>query len=356
MYFRFLLLRSPPSSLVRWNRHSAITSGLAKLAVSLVMALQDILALYMPSASISWTLLPFALVWRIVIRCIYRIFLHPLRHIPGPLHTKCSSLWLVYHQYIGDTCTAIHRLHDVYGPVVRIAPNDIDMAKNDALGPIYVDQGGFNKSEYYLKFHIYGHLTIFSTLALAERSSRAKAVLPVFSTQSIREATETISGIANKMVRRMSVEAKTGRPVDILKLTRAFAMDTVSTYILHQRYGGLDESLALQSVYPYLDFATQLSGYFWVSHSLYVWIEWLLMLINLDSKTKSSIRTVELFIETLVNKAKVGGNSFPSRLLAKGVPVDQVTKECVDVVYAGTETTGHVLATIFWNLVASPER
>ena len=319
------------------------------------MALQDILTGYTSTTRISWILLPLLLVWWLAIRCIYRIFFHPLRHIPGPLRTKCSSLWLVYHQYIGDTCTAIHRLHDVYGPVVRVAPNDIDMAKNDALGPIYVDQGGFDKSEYYQNFNLLGYLTMFSTFSLAERSSRAKAVLPVFSTQSIREATETISGCASKMAQRMGVEAKAGRPVDILKLVRAFAMDAVSANVLQQCYGGLDESSALQSAYPYMDFAMK-GNHFWISPSWYVWIQWLPIFKKLDSKTKSSIMTVDLFIESLVNQAKAGGTSFPSRLLAKGFPADQVAKECADVIFAGTEATGHVLATICWNLVANPER
>ena len=318
------------------------------------MALQHILTMYMPTASMSWTLLPFVVVSWIVVRCIYRIFFHPLRHIPGPLHTKCSSLWLLFHQYIGDPSTATHRLHDVYGPVVRIAPNDVDLAKNDALGPIYVEQGGFEKSEYYRKYDVNGHSTIFSTLSLAMRMPRAKAILPVFSAQSVREATETISGCANNMVRRMRVEARAGGRVDILKFTRAFAMDAVSSYVFQQPYGGLEESSALLSAYPYIDLISRLGGYFWVSHSLFAGLQWLLLFK--DHKTKNSFKTMNLFLDSLVNKAKAGGSSFPSRLLAKGMPADEVIKECGDVAYAGTDSTGHIIATICWNLVASPEQ
>lgn len=316
------------------------------------MALQDILTMYMPTASISWTLLPFLLVLWIVMRCIYRIFFHPLRHIPGPLRTKCSSLWLLYHQYIGDHCTAIHSLHNVYGPVVRVAPNDIDMAKIDALGPIYTDQGGFDKSDYYSKYDILGYATIFSTLSSAMRSSRAKVVGPIFSAQSIREASETISGYANKMVRRMGVEAKTGRRVDILRLLRAFALDTLSDYVFQHPYGGLEESQALLSATPFIDLITALGGYLWVSNSAFAW---LLHFVPQDPKTKSSLKTIALFLDSLVNQAKAGRSSYPSRLLAKGLQADEVAKECGDALYAGTDSTGHVLATICWNLVANPE-
>ena len=303
-----------------------------------------------------WTLLPCALISWIVVRCIYRISFHPLRHIPGPVYAKISSLWLVYHQYIGDSSTAIHGLHNVFGPTVRVGPNDIDMAKNDALGPIYFDQGGFEKSEYYRKYDIDGYPTIFSTLSQAMRTSRAKAVLPIFSAQSIKEATESISGFADKLVHRMGMEAKTGGPVDLLKLTRAFAMDAVTTYIFQCTYGGLDESSALLSAYPFIDFVNWVGGLFWIPHSSFVGIQWLFNLIHTDHKTKTSFKTMDLFVESLLNQAKAGGGSYPSRLLAKGIPVDEVVKESVDIAYAGTDSTGHILAIICWNLVANPEQ
>lgn len=312
--------------------------------------------MYTPTAIISWTLLPLVLISWIVIRCIYRIFFHPLRHIPGPLRTKCSSLWFLYHQYIGDQCTAIHTLHNEYGPVVRVGPNDIDIAKNDALGPIYVDHGGFDKSEYYRKYDMLGHPVIFSTLSLAKRSVRAKAVLPVFSAQSVRDDTEIISGYANKMVRRMSVEAQTGRPVNILNLSRAFALDVISACVMQMPYNGLEEKSAVLSASAFLDFITILGSYFWVSHSVFVGIQWLVLFIHSDSKIKSSDKTTFLFIDSLVNQAKAGGSSFPSRLLAKGMPADAVAKECADLLYAGTEATSHVLSSVCWNLVANPEQ
>ena len=320
------------------------------------MALHDILSMYVRTTGVPWTLLLFVLVAWIVIRCIFRIFFHPLRHIPGPLRTKCSSLWLNYHMYIGDLATATHKLHSIYGPMVRVAPNDIDVATADALGPIYVDHGGFEKSDHYSKFNLIDHSTIFSTLSVAARSSRAKAVLPIFSANSTREATETISGFANHLVRRMGMEAKTGRRVDILSLLRAFAFDVVSSQLMQKPYGGLEESSPLLSAYPFIDSISQLGSLFFLSHSLYAVIEWLLISIPGNIETKSSFKTMEVYLKSVVNQAKAGGSSYPSRLLAQGMGADEVAVECGDVLYAGTDATAQVLATICWNLVAHPEQ
>ena len=66
-------------------------------------------------------------------RCIYRITLHPLAHIPGPLLWKTSSLWLYYHSYIGDEATVIHAAHARYGPLVRVSPNEVDIGDADII-------------------------------------------------------------------------------------------------------------------------------------------------------------------------------------------------------------------------------
>jgi hypothetical protein len=70
----------------------------------------------------------------------YRVYLHPFAHIPGPLAAKCSWLWLHYHAYVGDECTQIRRLHEKYGLVVRVAPNEVDIADGDAIAPHLLGQ------------------------------------------------------------------------------------------------------------------------------------------------------------------------------------------------------------------------
>ena len=55
-----------------------------------------------------------------VIRSVYRIFFHPLSHIPGPVLPKITSLWLHYHAYVGDEASSIRALHATYGAFVRV--------------------------------------------------------------------------------------------------------------------------------------------------------------------------------------------------------------------------------------------
>ncbi len=67
----------------------------------------------------------------------------PLRPIPGPLPAKLSKLWLLAIELSGRRTLYIHSLHQRYGPVVRVGPNELSFATGAAARDIYV---GVNSS------------------------------------------------------------------------------------------------------------------------------------------------------------------------------------------------------------------
>lgn len=179
-----------------------------------------------------------------LVKYIYCVYIHPLSSVPGPRIAACTSLWLAYHTYVGDECTVIYDLHKKYGPVLRVAPNDVDIDDGDAVEPIYITNGGFPKTPAYAKFDIDGHTTIFSTLTLAERARRAKAVSPIFSAASIRSSKDALLQVVDDFVDKVRREARRSpeKPVNVLNATRSMAIDVVSTHLFHQRYGAVTEN------------------------------------------------------------------------------------------------------------------
>lgn len=61
----------------------------------------------------------------LIIEGIYNIFFHPLRYYPGPLLAKANRLNWTYHSWNGDIVNRITELHEKYGEVVRVAPNEL---------------------------------------------------------------------------------------------------------------------------------------------------------------------------------------------------------------------------------------
>ena len=286
---------------------------------------------------------------------VYKFYFHPLRHIPGPQLTKYTSLWLYYHAFIGDQCTVTHKLHRKYGPVVRIGPNEIDISKGEALGPLYIDSGGFEKSSYYSNLDIDGHASIFSTLTLAQRAPSSKAVLPLFSTGSIREGTETIAKYADTMIDRMRVEQKSGAPVDVLQLARSFALDVVCAYLFRRPFRAMEEKSSRQSVSLFLSGLVGAGGLFYLPGWMFVLVGRLQELTIQGHGAQESVDGLDCYYRDLIDDVHSEGLSFPGRLLSHKMSREETVTQCKDAVFAGTETTGINLAFMLWSLAAHPK-
>jgi hypothetical protein len=81
----------------------------------------------------------------ILVQVIYRFYLDPLRHIPGPTAARFTELWRTRRYALGGWHQDILDLHDKYGPVVRIAPNEISFVDKDALTRVYGHSSGTRK-------------------------------------------------------------------------------------------------------------------------------------------------------------------------------------------------------------------
>ncbi|KAL2836559.1 cytochrome P450 [Aspergillus pseudoustus] len=287
--------------------------------------------------------------------CLYRLYFHPISKVPGPKLAACTSLWLAYHTYIGDECTVIFELHKKYGPVLRVAPNDVDIASGDAIEPIYLSRGGFPKTQVYSKFDIDGHTTIFSTLTLSERASRAKAVAPLFSTASIRDSQDALNSVVNEFVERIRRDAKSGQPVNVLQIARALAIDTVTTYLFQEPYGALDENVDVISATPFVDAYVGVGAFFnFTCGRIGEYLVALLEQFTQGPETSKSFIAMDEYTRRLVKGSKPKSGSYQSRLLER-VSETQSQIEVKDVCFAGTDSTGMNTATVMWYLAKYPE-
>ena len=64
-------------------------------------------------------------------------FKHDLSYYPGPLLWSISRLPQTYYLFRGTLPWKIHELHKRYGPVVRVAPNELSYTNLEAWNDIY---------------------------------------------------------------------------------------------------------------------------------------------------------------------------------------------------------------------------
>lgn len=227
-----------------------------------------------------------------------------------------------------------------------MSPNEIDISDADAINPIYVSKGGFPKAPCYANFDIDGHKTIFSTTDAEYRAPRAKAVVPMFSTKSIRDNETALYGCIDRMINRMQEEARTGRPVNVLNLTRSLAVDAVSTHLFQENYNATSEKGNRLSVSAFVDAFVAVGRFFYLPNTAFVWLEWAIEKFLPDEHTCSSMEVVDRFVDNLVDATPEGAQSYPGRLMTLGLERSEVKSQCKDLIFAGTDSTGMNLATI----------
>lgn len=86
----------------------------------------------------------------VLCRLVHRLVVGPLSKIPGPLSLKATSIFNKYYELRGHKREWLHELHNRYGEVVTIAPNEVSFASETGLKKIYS-----SGSKDYLKTELY---------------------------------------------------------------------------------------------------------------------------------------------------------------------------------------------------------
>ncbi|KAL3483005.1 cytochrome P450 [Aspergillus germanicus] len=68
---------------------------------------------------------------------IYNLYFHPLKDFPGPFLARASLLWRFIHTSTGKIHLSIADLHQKYGPIVRVSPNELSFGSNESWKAIY---------------------------------------------------------------------------------------------------------------------------------------------------------------------------------------------------------------------------
>ncbi|KAI5462049.1 cytochrome P450 [Mariannaea sp. PMI_226] len=116
----------------------------------------------------------------------YFITFSHLRGLPAPFPAQFSNLWLLYVCRRGERYKVMHKLHKELGPVIRIAPNHVSIADDDAIPVIYGHGNGFLKSEFYDAF-VSIRRGLFNTRDRSEHTRKRKLISHTFSPKSVTQ-------------------------------------------------------------------------------------------------------------------------------------------------------------------------
>ncbi|KAJ6102214.1 cytochrome P450 [Penicillium sp. IBT 16267x] len=80
-------------------------------------------------------------------RICWTLLFTPTARVPGPKSFAWTKWRLAYEDCKGTRTRTIHRLHETYGPMVRVGPNEVSFNTLAALRQIYGAGSVFGRPE-----------------------------------------------------------------------------------------------------------------------------------------------------------------------------------------------------------------
>jgi hypothetical protein len=109
------------------------------------------------------------------------LFLNPLATIPGPKVFALTKWRLALEEWYGRRTVTINKLHNEYGPVVRIGPNEVSFNSTSALKTIYGAGSGWERTDFYDMFDVYGKKNLFTFHSVKDHADRKKLLAHAYS-------------------------------------------------------------------------------------------------------------------------------------------------------------------------------
>jgi hypothetical protein len=114
-------------------------------------------------------------------RIVYRLYCHPLCRFPGPSIAAATTWYEGYYEvvgYKGQYSKQISKLHDIYGPIVRVTPNELHIRDPYFYDRVYAKNVHLDKEGWDKRFGCAGGL--LPTVDAEQHKRRRAALAPMY--------------------------------------------------------------------------------------------------------------------------------------------------------------------------------
>lgn len=176
-------------------------------------------------------------------QAVHRLWFHPLSKFPGPRLLSLTSFPVAYANFIdGSWVRRVPRLHQKYGPVVRIGPDHI--AVDGSIGwPEVFGRRPAGKAEFQKLpplFQEDHHALIIAPRDDHRRQRRQ--IGHAFSDVALAQQESIIAKYVNLLMDRLSGHAKDGQAVDIVKWLNFTTFDIIGDVVFSESFSCLESN------------------------------------------------------------------------------------------------------------------
>jgi hypothetical protein len=124
----------------------------------------------------------------------------------------------MYHIYLGDMHTVQRLLHEKYGPLIRIAPNEVVTTELSAIPKIYRNHKPLTKTDFYSAWEVKNiskQQTTFTQQDERLHSDYRKIVHPVYTLSNVLKSEAYISKVNALFIKRLGEFADHKETIDL---------------------------------------------------------------------------------------------------------------------------------------------
>ncbi|KAK3687929.1 cytochrome P450 [Podospora appendiculata] len=296
----------------------------------------------------------------VVIRTLRKHFTHPLYKIPGPRLAAWTNFPYSRMFLGGRQPYEMVALHEKYGPVVRVAPNEVSFSSPASWEDIYGFRPGhktFVKSEFYDggSFADQVH-SIVSERDPVEHGRMRKYLSHAFSDASIKKQEALIAENVDLLIRELGSVGLGSEGINIVKWFNLTTFDIIGSLAFGESFGGLSS----QIFHFWIDLVTKAlrQGALADTMSRFPFVAFLFRTLmpgtirKFSEDTKTHENHTMALIEKRLAKPKPRPD-FLTRVLEQKEDITpvQLAAHASDFVTAGSETTATTLSCITYYLL-----
>ncbi|KAL4928992.1 cytochrome P450 [Aspergillus undulatus] len=322
------------------------------------------------AVSFVWLVYVFGLV-------IYRLWLSPLAKFPGPKPAAATLWYETYHDAFrwGQYTFEIAKMHEKYGPIVRISPHELHINDPEYYEDLYSRDSPRNKYAYFTKQFGVTRSMVATVDHHHHRLLRSN-MNPYFSTARVRKQEPLIQGLVDKLCERLQAYKGTGTPINLQHVFTCFTTDVVSDYTMGAGFHYLDEpdfipdwsetiagsakSGVYMKAFPWLGLVFTLMPQ-WLLSRVYPGMGLVFQFQDRCNKIVNSIMNEQNAEGYEKVKSQFSQPTFFHDVLNSNLPPEEksperLAQEVQVVIGAGAETTGKMLTWTTYYLLENPQK
>ncbi|KAM0204704.1 hypothetical protein ACHAQI_009878 [Fusarium lateritium] len=178
----------------------------------------------------------------IIFSTFYYAFFHPLAKVPGPKLYGATQLPYLHHLVQGDWVSHLAKLHDHYGPVVRVGPTDVSFITAGAFKTIYghKSSGGKDFPKDLRNYRQDRPVADLITANEQDHKRMRRLLSHAFSQKALHSQEEIMRQYVDLFITQLTKRARQGTVVNLVAWFNFATFDLIGHLTLGQSFGCLE--------------------------------------------------------------------------------------------------------------------